>query len=86
MGTEKKKRVIVFTTPSCSWCRRVKQYLREHKVAFKEIDVSKNQSAARDIVRRTGQTGVPVILINNRPIVGFNRSLIDRLLGLKTHQ
>ncbi|TET20107.1 MAG: NrdH-redoxin [Candidatus Cloacimonadota bacterium] len=84
MASKKRHSVVVFTTPTCSWCRRIKQYLREHKIAFKEIDISKNQQAARDIVRKTGQTGVPVILINNRPIVGFNKSLIDRLLDLKS--
>ncbi len=75
--------VIIFTTPTCSWCRALKQYLQQKKVRFKEIDVSKNQSAAKDIMRRTGQMGVPVTLINNRPIVGFNKAEINRLLNLK---
>lgn len=78
-----RKRVIVFTTPTCSWCRKTKQYLKEKRIPFKEVDVSKDTAAARDLVRRTGQTGVPVILINNRPIVGFNKPLIDRMLEIK---
>jgi glutaredoxin 3 len=74
-------RVLVFTTPTCSWCTRVKAYLRERKVPFREIDVSRDERAARDLVRRTGQMGVPVVEIDGRPIVGFDKPQIDRLLG-----
>jgi glutaredoxin 3 len=80
---KKKHTVLVFTAPACSWCRRVKQYLKEHHITFKEIDISRNAHAAKDIMRRTGQAGVPVLLIDNRPVVGFNKSMIDRLLDIK---
>ena len=82
---EKKRipKVIVFTTSTCPWCRKTKEYLKRNQIPFKEVNVQRNPSAARDLVRMTGQTGVPVILINNRPIVGFNKPLIDRLLGIK---
>lgn len=76
-------RVLVFTTPSCPWCNRAKAYLREHKVPFREVDVSRDQAAARDLVRRSGQMGVPVIEIDGRPVIGFDRPKIDRLLGLR---
>ena len=75
-------RVLVFTTPSCPWCNRAKAYLRDRRVPFGEIDVSRDQAAARDMVRRSGQMGVPVIEIDGRPIVGFDKRQIDRLLGL----
>lgn len=77
------QRVLVFTTPTCPWCNRAKAYLRQHKVPFREVDVSRDRAAARDLVRRTGQMGVPVIEIGRKPIVGFDRAQIDRLLGLK---
>lgn len=54
-------RVVVFTTPACSWCRRAKKYLKESRVPFKEINIEKDPSAARDVQRKTGQMGVPVI-------------------------
>ena len=79
---ERPHRVIVFTTPSCPWCVRAKQYLRERQVAFREVDVARDARAARDLARRTGQTGVPVVEIDGRPIVGFDKQQIDRLLGL----
>jgi glutaredoxin-like YruB-family protein len=80
---DRQHKVLVFTTPTCSWCQRAKTYLRQQNVRFREIDVSRDAAAARDLVRRTGQTGVPVIEIDGRPIVGFDRPKIDKLLGLK---
>lgn len=76
-------RVLVFITPSCPWCTQAKSYLREQRVPFREIDVSRDAGAAQDLVRRTGQMGVPVIEIDGRPVVGFDRARIDQLLGLR---
>ena len=80
----RKHRVIVFTTPTCPWCTRVKSYLRSRGIKFREVDVARDQAAARDLVRRTGQMGVPVVEIDGRPIVGFDQARIDSLLGLKS--
>jgi glutaredoxin-like YruB-family protein len=77
------KKVVVFSTPTCSWCRRLKSYLKENNVRFKDIDVSKDTKAAQDMIRKTGQQGVPQTWINNVPVVGFDQQKIDRLLGLK---
>ncbi len=81
--TPKPRRVLVFTTPTCPWCARAKSYLRSRGIPFREVDVSRDPAAARDLVRRTGQMGVPVIEIDGRPIVGFDRARIDALLGLR---
>lgn len=82
MSAARSHRVLLFTTPTCPWCVRAKAYLRERSVPFREVDVSRDPAAARDLVRRTGQIGVPVIEIDGRPIVGFDRARIDQLLGL----
>ena len=76
-------KVLIFTTPTCSFCTLAKRYFKENNIRFREIDVSKNESAARDIQRKTGQTGVPVIMINNQPIIGFDKMKINKMLGLK---
>lgn len=76
------KRVVVYTSPTCSWCRTAKKYLADHGVKYREVDVTRDPAAARDIVERTGQMGVPVILIGNRPVVGFDKNQIDKLLNL----
>lgn len=77
------KRVIVFTTPTCSYCRTLKGYLNKNRIRFKEVDVSKDMKAAMDMKRKSGQQGVPQTWIDNRPIVGFDRPTIDRMLNLK---
>ncbi|WP_322806489.1 glutaredoxin family protein [Thermanaerothrix sp.] len=82
-GTSSQPRVIVFSTPNCPFCNMAKRYLRERGIKFRDVDVSRDAAAARDMVRRSGQQGVPVIDINGKIVVGFDRPKIDRLLGLK---
>jgi len=83
MGTKRYPRVILFSSGSCPWCGRAKSYLRQKGVRVKEVRVDKDPDAAKDVVRMTGQMGVPVLLIGTAKIVGFDKSRIDRLLGLK---
>ncbi len=83
MEVKKQPKVIIFTTPTCRFCNAAKRYFREKKIKFTDVDVSRDMRAARDMQRRTGQTGVPVILINNRPIVGFDKPKINKLLGIR---
>ncbi|MDP8899562.1 MAG: NrdH-redoxin [Actinomycetota bacterium] len=77
-------KVIVFSTPTCSWCRRAKRHFKEQRVPFKEINVERDPAAARDLVRKTGQSGVPVIKIGNSWIVGFDKERIDRELARRS--
>jgi glutaredoxin 3 len=74
-------RVLLFSTSTCSWCRKAKRYFKERRVPFKEVDIERDQDAARDIVRKTGQMGVPVIKIGSRWIVGFDKQQIERELA-----
>ena len=83
MSPANQPKVIVFSTPACSYCNAAKRYFREKKITFRNVDVSKDQRAAADMQRRTGQSGVPVILINNRPIIGFDKLKINQMLGIK---
>ena len=80
---KRQKRIIVFSTPSCPWCRKVKSYLKQNGFRFKDIDVSRDHKAAKDMVRKTGQQGVPQLWIDNYPIVGFDKAKIDRMLNIK---
>ncbi|GAG73441.1 unnamed protein product [marine sediment metagenome] len=83
MGTKRYPRVILFSSGSCPWCSRAKSYLRQKGIRVKEVRVDKDPDAAKDVVRMTGQMGVPVLLIGTAKIVGFDKGRIDRLLGLK---
>lgn len=80
--TPSEHRVRVFTTPTCSWCHKLKTYLGDKQVPFTEIDISRDHEAARDMVLRSGQIGVPVAEIDGHIVVGFDRPRIDSLLGL----
>jgi glutaredoxin-like YruB-family protein len=79
---KKQPRVIIFTTPSCTYCRAAKKYLKQQGVRFKDVDVSRDSAAARDMLKRSGQQGVPVLDIGGKIVVGFDRPRIDNLLGL----
>ncbi len=82
-GEKAQPKVIVFSTPTCSYCNMAKSYFREKGIKFTDIDVSRDQAAARDMMRRSGQMGVPVIDIGGKIVVGFNRPQVNALLGIK---
>jgi glutaredoxin 3 len=74
--------VKVYSTPTCPWCTRSKQFLKDSGIAYEDIDVSVNQSAAEEMVQKSGQMGVPVLDINGQIIVGFDKEKIKHALGL----
>ncbi len=75
--------IKVYTNSSCPYCTRVKSFLKEHDIKFKEINISTYPSAAKELKEKTGQTGVPVILAGNHKIVGFDESKLRRILKVK---
>jgi glutaredoxin 3 len=72
--------VTIYTSPTCGYCHQAKRYLADRGVAFAERDVSVDRAAAEEIMRLTGQMGVPVIVIDGHPVIGFDRPLLDHLL------
>ncbi len=82
MRSSRQPKVILFTGASCPWCTAAKQYLRQKRIRFQEIDATRDPRAQREMKRRHIR-GVPVLLIGNQAIVGFDKAKIDRLLGLK---
>ncbi len=74
--------VTIYTTPTCSWCQALKEYLRAREIDFEEIDVSADPAAAQEMIEKSGQMGTPVVDIDGEIIVGFNKPEIDRLLEL----
>lgn len=80
--TRKEERMItVYTTPTCVFCKAVKQYLKDKKVEFKEKDLTQDQESAKWVYESTGQMAVPVTVINDTIIVGFDRPQIDAALA-----
>lgn len=76
-----KPNIVIFGTPTCAWCRKVKDYIKSRGYSFKYVDVSTDQAALRDMVRKTGQQGVPQLWINGVAVVGFDQNKIDSLLS-----
>jgi glutaredoxin 3 len=76
------KNVLVYSTPTCPWCIRIKQFLKDSNVAFQEFDVSTNQAAAEEMIKKSGQMGVPVLDIEGQIIIGFDRGKIKESLGI----
>jgi glutaredoxin 3 len=72
--------VTLYSTPSCGFCTKAKQYFRENKVPFTEYNVAQDQRRAEEMVRKSGQMGVPVIDVHGKIIVGFKQAEIERAL------
>lgn len=72
--------VTVYTTPTCTFCNKVKKYLKEKRVTFKEYNIAKDKRRAEEMVKKSGQMGVPVLDVHGKIIVGFDTSKIEKAL------
>jgi glutaredoxin-like YruB-family protein len=80
-------KVTIYTTPECAYCKIAKEYFKEKKVAYKEVDVSKDEKNAGEMMKKSGQMSVPVIVVETSEgieelVVGFDQSRIANLLGI----
>jgi len=75
--------VKIYSTPTCPWCAKTKEFFKANKISFTDVDVSKNKKAAEEMVKKSGQMGVPVIEINGEIIVGFKQDALKKALKLK---
>ncbi|MBI5729067.1 MAG: NrdH-redoxin [Candidatus Magasanikbacteria bacterium] len=76
-------KVLIYTTPTCGFCKMTKAFFKENNVAYTEIDVAADQAAAEEMINRSGQQGVPVIDIDGQMVLGFDKSKLSQLLGIK---
>lgn len=72
--------VKVYSTPSCPYCLMTKNYLKKEGVPYEDIDVSQDEKAAREMIVKSGQMGVPVIDIDGKIVVGFQPNVFEALL------
>jgi glutaredoxin 3 len=72
--------IKVYSTPTCPYCRMLKDFLEEREIKFENVDVSTNTAAAREMEEKSGQRGVPQIEIDGRIIVGFDKDEIEKEL------
>lgn len=76
------KTVTVYSTPTCHFCHLAKDFFQEHNIPFTEYDVAMDADRRMEMRERTGQLGVPVIMIDQDIIVGFDEQKIRTLLGI----
>lgn len=74
--------VTVYSTTWCPYCKMAKEFLNQHKVQFEDINVEKDPAMAKAMIQKSGQQGVPVIDVNGKIIIGFNKQALKEALGL----
>ena len=75
--------VVIFTSPTCTYCRLAKQFLDKHGIQYIEKDVSKNHNTAQELMNKSGQVGVPVVIIGDIVIVGYDEVAMKKALKIK---
>lgn len=79
---EESKTVVIYTTPTCSFCKMAKEYFTENDVKYTEYNVAEDAEKRQEMIDKTGQMGVPVIMIGEEVIIGFDKEKLAGLLGL----
>jgi glutaredoxin 3 len=77
------KSVLIYSTPTCPYCKLAKDYMKEQNVAFTEIDVAADNAKAEEMIQKSGQMGVPVIDVDGKIIIGFDKKALKEALGIK---
>lgn len=75
------KKVAIYSTPTCPYCKRAKEYLSQKGIAYVDYNVAENRDKAKEMIQKSGQMGVPVITIDDEIVVGFNQTILDKLLS-----
>ena len=79
-------KVIIYTTPTCAFCRLAKEFFKENNVLYEEVDVAADHSAAQHMIKKSGQLGTPVIVVTKdgqeNVVIGFDKPKLSQLLGI----
>jgi len=76
-------RIKIYTTPVCPYCYTLKEFLKEHNIQFEDVDVSQDEKAREEMIKKSGHLEAPVIEIDDEIIVGFDKEKICKLLNIK---
>ena len=77
------KNVSIYTTPTCAYCKATKEFFQENNIQYTEYDVSTDAEKRQEMIDKSGQIGVPVVLVDDEMIIGFNKDKLSELLGIK---
>lgn len=81
---EKMRKIEIYTTPTCVYCKMTKEFFKENNVEYLEYDVFKDKTRAQEMIDKTGMFAVPVIVVDGKDtVVGFDRKKLQELLGIK---
>ena len=75
--------IKIYTTPTCAFCKMAKDYFKSKNLEYTEYDVSKDIPKQKEMIEKTGQFGVPVIDVNGKIVIGFDKPKINEYLGIK---
>lgn len=75
-------KVLIYSTPTCHFCKMAKDFFKEKNVSFEEINVAGNPVKAQEMIEKSGQMGVPVIDIDGKIIVGFDKEALKKALKI----
>jgi len=77
-------KVTIYSTPTCPYCHMAKEFLSEHKVPFTDYNVAESEEKRNEMLKKSGQMGVPVIDVNGEVMVGFDQGRLAELVGIKS--
>ena len=72
----------IYTTPTCAYCKLAKEFFKQNNIVYQEGDVARDEAAAKEMVEKSGQMGVPVIDIDGQIIIGFDRQALKKALHM----
>ncbi len=75
-------KVKVFSTPTCPYCVTLKEFLKQHKIDFEDVNVAEDAAGREEMIKKSGQMGVPVADIDGQIVIGFDKERISKLLNI----
>ena len=77
------KKVAIYSTPTCTYCAAAKEFMKKNNVSYVEYDVAADKERRTEMIEKSGQMGVPVIIVGNDLMVGYDQTLLASALGIK---
>ena len=76
------KNVVIYSTPTCHFCHMTKEFFKENNVEFTDYNVAEDADKRQEMIEKSGQMGVPVILIDDEMMIGFDKDRLSSALGI----
>ena len=76
------KNVTIYSTPNCTYCKMTKDFLKEHNISYTEHDVAADAEQRAKMIEASEQMGVPVTIIDDNVIIGFDKGALTQILGI----